>query len=604
MSERLTETTLREAFDDFRIVYGEEDKWQWRDRYVGQVRRVQEAAPETWLTPEFQRSLWTDGGVSSIGAGNAVTLDKAYGDMELARWLLEVRDAGLDGSPEVRGAALQGCYDELIARVFPRYTAKRPRARTLRLLAAIFPEDMTSLMDTGRIWQVQTLIGAPRVQGGVVAQHPAVRERIREVLGAPSDLEGTVEQAMFSWFLWETRLRKVEPSAVAVVGGDREAADLPELHLLPANAQRRSLFSVQNNVGLLLSVVREAENGAAKEDLLSFIRSEAPHLALSSAGNVLHQALGGAFGLLRFENGAYRPTDRGFEFLTAPSPAHILRAPLIGHVFGVAHLLQRLARSADGLLQKEAVAAVQALVPSWTTSQPASYIVQWAKLTDLVRAEETPTGLRLHLTDDGQDYEEALPKDFEERWRITATTSDEEVEVSAAKTSEVTRATYNVADIVREGSFLPEGRLTEMLDLLKRKMNVILQGPPGTGKTWLARRLGYALVGVKDEARVTSVQFQPSYAYEDFVCGFRPHPDGGPRLVDGLFLRLIDQAKRTDGPVVLVIEEINRGDPAQVFGELLTLLETGQRGGDGLRLAYAASDTPVSVPKTFTSSAP
>ena len=43
--------------------------------------------------------------------------------------------------------------------------------------------------------------------------------------------------------------------------------------------------------------------------------------------------------------------------------------------------------------------------------------------------------------------------------------------------------------------------------------------------------------------------------------------------------------------------KINRGDPAQVFGELLTLLEAAQREGEGLRLAYAAAgDAPVSVP--------
>ena len=156
---------------------------------------------------------------------------------------------------------------------------------------------------------------------------------------------------------------------------------------------------------------------------------------------------------------------------------------------------------------------------------------------------------------------------------------------------------YTLADISSDGCFLLEARLASMLELLQRKKNIVLQGPPGTGKTWLARRLAYALVGARDPARVTAVQFQPSYAYEDFVLGYRPSSDGRLQLVEGLFLRLIAQARRTQEPVVLVIEEINRGDPAQVFGELLTLLEAGQRGGEGLRLAYAAAgDAPVSVP--------
>ena len=56
--------------------------------------------------------------------------------------------------------------------------------------------------------------------------------------------------------------------------------------------------------------------------------------------------------------------------------------------------------------------------------------------------------------------------------------------------------------------------------LLDDKRQVIFQGPPGTGKTFVARELAACLAGSTERVRL--VQFHPSYAYEDFVQGFRP----------------------------------------------------------------------------------
>ena len=83
--------------------------------------------------------------------------------------------------------------------------------------------------------------------------------------------------------------------------------------------------------------------------------------------------------------------------------------------------------------------------------------------------------------------------------------------------------------------------LKEIRTLLNDKRQVIFQGPPGTGKTYVAQELARCLAGAED--RVTLVQFHPSYAYEDFVRGFRP------ALVSG-------QAGFTlqDGPLLLAAE--------------------------------------------------
>ncbi len=122
----------------------------------------------------------------------------------------------------------------------------------------------------------------------------------------------------------------------------------------------------------------------------------------------------------------------------------------------------------------------------------------------------------------------------------------------------------------------PIGFLHEIKTLLDDKKQVIFQGPPGTGKTYVAQALAKHLAGSK--GRVTLVQFHPSYAYEDFVRGFRPKvsEDGqaGFELKDGPLLQAAERAKKdSDERHFLIIDEINRGNLAKVFGELYFLLE-------------------------------
>ena len=147
---------------------------------------------------------------------------------------------------------------------------------------------------------------------------------------------------------------------------------------------------------------------------------------------------------------------------------------------------------------------------------------------------------------------------------------------------------YFVENILEDGCFLEDYQLEQILGRLRTKKNLILQGPPGTGKTWLAKRLAFALIERQDDSRVRAVQFHPNLSYEDFVRGWRPAGDGKLTLVDGPFLEMVNVAKEDPaGQYVLVIEEINRGNPAQIFGELLTLLEADKRTSEqALELSY------------------
>lgn len=162
--------------------------------------------------------------------------------------------------------------------------------------------------------------------------------------------------------------------------------------------------------------------------------------------------------------------------------------------------------------------------------------------------------------------------------------------------------TYDVDDIITDGCFISNAELSGYLRAIKRKKNLILQGPPGTGKTWLAKRLAYAIIERKDRKLIHALQFHPTVSYEDFVRGWRPSGDGKLTLTDGVFLDVIDAAvNEPDNNHVLVIEEINRANLAQVLGELLTLLEADKRKpSEALQLAYSRPDEdPVFIPENL-----
>lgn len=139
---------------------------------------------------------------------------------------------------------------------------------------------------------------------------------------------------------------------------------------------------------------------------------------------------------------------------------------------------------------------------------------------------------------------------------------------------------YNTADLIAEGVFLSEQEIELALRRLKSKKNLILQGAPGVGKTFVAKRLAYALMESADDARIRFVQFHPSYSYEDFVRGYRPTDEAGKfQLMDGTFWELCTEAAEdAERKYVLIVDEINRGNLSQIFGELFMLLEGDKRG--------------------------
>ena len=150
----------------------------------------------------------------------------------------------------------------------------------------------------------------------------------------------------------------------------------------------------------------------------------------------------------------------------------------------------------------------------------------------------------------------------------------------------------------------PEG------DTMKYPLNQILYGPPGTGKTWITVNYSLAIIEgkpleqienegreevkrrfneLKESGRIAMVTFHQNFTYEDFIEGIRPVlresesrgiQDIQYELSKGVFREIAYKASEyRDQKYILIIDEINRGNIAKIFGELITLIEPSKRLG-------------------------
>jgi len=136
---------------------------------------------------------------------------------------------------------------------------------------------------------------------------------------------------------------------------------------------------------------------------------------------------------------------------------------------------------------------------------------------------------------------------------------------------------------------------------------LIIFGPPGTGKTFRVHgksknREGKFLydpdsyatkLGIPEDAenRIVNAVFHPEYTYGDFMGRLQPlsQPDGKItyRFRPGHFLIALAEAYNTTsyqddsddhGNVLLVIDELNRGNASAIFGPVFNLLDRDDEG--------------------------
>lgn len=146
--------------------------------------------------------------------------------------------------------------------------------------------------------------------------------------------------------------------------------------------------------------------------------------------------------------------------------------------------------------------------------------------------------------------------------------------------------TRTVSDVLEEHS-----KSESTIGLTRKQPRIFFE----TGGKWFVDRLSLLefdpnflinyIQKQKIEKRYDFVTFHQSFSYEDFIEGIRPSVDPVTNLLnynpqDGVFKRICERARNNPSKqYAIFIDEINRGNISEVFGELISLIELDKREG-------------------------
>jgi hypothetical protein len=134
--------------------------------------------------------------------------------------------------------------------------------------------------------------------------------------------------------------------------------------------------------------------------------------------------------------------------------------------------------------------------------------------------------------------------------------------------------------------------------ILFERQFIVLQGAPGCGKTWTAKMIAK----MPEFKEVKFVQFHAETTYADFVYGIKPVLNGTSVAYEGnkgALLEILDSAVKAEQrkekvKFLLIIDEFNRANLANVLGPVFYLFEQNNGGSNNLILNLGKWFNPVS----------
>lgn len=404
-----SEPNLRDFTSLFNDHFLPQQDMAWHAEFVRSCETARSVAEEEFRSEDFQRWLWEDRGVSGIGPGSSVTVPGAYTDPAVIDALWRVRELTTT-EPRQLAQQLDNEFKSILDLVTPTHNARRPSARLVRAFVALRPADLFCLMDWHRTVKVRQYVGSSTLGLGLIGQNVLARQAAIESLGRPADLGESVSQSQFGWYIWET-IKASEDEGTRQVSSEpvpQQATDAPTLALLPAKMQRKGMFYVSNNLDLLLSLVRAAEHGMEREDLVNQIAEEAPSLKHSSRQNVIAQAV--SLNLLKVDGSVLSTAPAGRALLEGTAASDILTPTFVRNVFGFGLVMADLSDSGS-LTMGDIVLRCRSYYPSWTSDFAPNSLVKWLRDLGLADIDGAGKSAKVSLTEAGEYWAGGIPTD-------------------------------------------------------------------------------------------------------------------------------------------------------------------------------------------------
>lgn len=565
-----TDDGLRAAIDSI----GHADTWgedgsQWIKDLAVTIEWVRAADEAQRASREFQHRLWEDNHVAAVGQGQ-IRVDEALADDGFRRWLAAKSVEPLPPSPEARLPFLTALYEALKERLESLLTRhKTPHLKIFRVMAALYPEAMTTVASTGMLDKLSRTMGSTR-RLEPVERHVWVRSRIDQLLGSsPGDAIALAERMSIPWMLYA---RFVQPSS-EVTETETKPGKHTQLVPLPAARRRRGLTAIRGLFPGVLSALEFVRDGVTRAELIAFLRASSPD-AKESSLNVAINVLQSELAVIKSSNDRYFLTERGEDVLESQDPSD-LADWILTRILGADRALVEL-RDRGSLSPNDLTGAIQAMNPGWTTRFAPQAIVAWLRSMGVI---ETTPQYKHALTDVGHQWAsrifwipEPLPADPE-----LAPPPVVVIKPEGGSDVELPNLEAVVSAVQKEGHFPAAliARLHAGVWLHPRRHFAILTGLSGSGKTLLARAYGAAITQSAVAHQLFTLAVQPGWYDPGALLGYT-NPLRDNSYVRTHFLDfLIAAASDPSHPYVAVLDEMNLSHPEQYMAPLLSAMETG-----------------------------
>jgi 5-methylcytosine-specific restriction protein B len=369
----------------------ETERTEWTRQLAATLEWVRGTDEEERRTREFQERLWEHNHVAAVGQGN-IPIDRALDDPAFREWLAAKSVEPLPAPVEARLPFLTNLYEQLKEKLAPVSRAI-PHLKIFRVMAALYPEAMTTVASAGMVDELTRAMGSGR-RLPAVERHLWVRERLDRVLGpAAGDPKSLAERISLPWMLYARFVQATEPTEKETTVGEQT-----KLVPLPAARRRRGLTAIRGLFPAVLSTLEFVRDGVTRSELIDFLRASSPEAKASSLGmaiNVLQSELA----VIKTDGGRYVLTQRGEDVLESQDPSH-LADWILTRILGADKALVEL-RDRGPLSRSELTAAIRSMNPGWTADFAPQAIISWLRSMGVI---DSAAEYRQRLTEVGREW--------------------------------------------------------------------------------------------------------------------------------------------------------------------------------------------------------